>query len=186
MNNTEKIYQFLEIAGIIKNDKPGFPSKNNFELGLSLILEELSELAESGSKSSVWKFIEMLEQNAESLKQKVRYIQEDNSNFTEFRDAIADLKVVVDNQTYFSGMSSEQSNQDLENVMKSNMSKFCKTKEEAEQTCLAYLEGTHPNKKGQVIKTKYNKVGDYYVITKVSDNKIMKSINYKEVFFQKI
>jgi len=65
----------------------------------------------------------------------------------------------------------------------SNMSKFCKTSEEAQATVGAYTTGTHPNKLGVCIATDYEQVGDLYVVRRKSDGKVMKSINFKEPDF---
>jgi NTP pyrophosphatase (non-canonical NTP hydrolase) len=65
----------------------------------------------------------------------------------------------------------------------SNMSKFCKTKDEAESTIYAYATGEHPNKIGVSIDTYREQVGELYVIRRTSDNKVMKSINFKEPDF---
>lgn len=65
----------------------------------------------------------------------------------------------------------------------SNMSKFCKTRQEAVDTVIAYELGKHPNKPGVVIDTVFQQVGDLYVIRRTSDGKVMKSINFKEPDF---
>lgn len=58
-------------------------------------------------------------------------------------------------------------------VHESNMSKFCKTEEEANETVKSYFE------KG--IETYFKLVNDYYVVYRSEDNKVLKSINYKPV-----
>ena len=65
----------------------------------------------------------------------------------------------------------------------SNMSKFCKSKQEALDTEKAYNTGTHPNKPNVFIATWHEQVGDLYVVRRSSDNKVMKSINFKEPDF---
>jgi len=65
----------------------------------------------------------------------------------------------------------------------SNMSKFCKTRQEAVDTVIAYELGKHPSKPGVVIDTVFEQVGDLYVVRRTSDNKVMKSINFKEPDF---
>ena len=58
-------------------------------------------------------------------------------------------------------------------VHESNMSKFCKTELEAGETVYHYkLKG---------IYTYYKKVDDLYVVLRVEDNKVLKSINYTPV-----
>jgi hypothetical protein len=68
----------------------------------------------------------------------------------------------------------------------SNMSKFCKTRQEALDTVIAYELGTHPNKMGIAIETVFEQVGELYVVRRKSDNKVMKSINFKEPDFSAI
>ena len=65
----------------------------------------------------------------------------------------------------------------------SNLSKFCDTHEEAIRTVTAYMNGTHPNKKGVFIETRIEEVNGSYVIKRTKDDKVMKSINFKEPDF---
>lgn len=58
-------------------------------------------------------------------------------------------------------------------VHESNMSKFCKTEEEAHETVKSYFD------KG--IETYFKLVNDYYVVYRSEDNKVLKSINYTPV-----
>ena len=65
----------------------------------------------------------------------------------------------------------------------SNMSKFCKTRQEALDTVIAYELGKHPNKMGVHMATTFELVGELYVVKRTTDNKVMKSINFKEPDF---
>lgn len=56
-------------------------------------------------------------------------------------------------------------------VQASNLSKVCRTVEEAEETVRVRSEQ-------QGTKCHYQKVGDYYIVYRSSDMKVMKSINY--------
>lgn len=56
-------------------------------------------------------------------------------------------------------------------VQASNMSKACKTEEEAIATCKSEAERI-----GE--ETHYEKVGDYYIVYRTRDRKVLKSINY--------
>ena len=71
----------------------------------------------------------------------------------------------------------------MDKVYKGNISKLCKTEEEAKQTVKAYAEGTHPNKLGKVIITHYEKAKEGFVVRRTSDNKYLKSINFVEPKF---
>ncbi len=73
---------------------------------------------------------------------------------------------------------------DFNDVMDSNFSKFCTSQDEADKTVEAYANGTHPNKNGEKIKCYHVKVGDYWIVKRVEDGKILKSINFKEVDFK--
>ena len=56
-------------------------------------------------------------------------------------------------------------------VQASNMSKACKTKDEA-------IETVKVRSKEQGVKCHYEKVGKYYIVYRSADRKVMKSINY--------
>jgi hypothetical protein len=67
-------------------------------------------------------------------------------------------------------------------VKESNWSKFCKHLSEAIEAASLYLDARHPDKLGQYINTSVDfAVGEavgYYVIKRLSDNKILKSHRY--------
>lgn len=122
------------------------------DLSLSLIDEELNELKQGCS----------------------------NNDKEEIKDAIADLFFVIMNNAYFNNLNIQEIEDMYEKVCISNMSKFCTTVEEAEETVKHYLNGTHWDKPEVEIDCYYEKVGDYFII-KRNDGKILKSINYKPV-----
>ena len=96
------------------------------------------------------------------------------------RDGIADLYVTVSNIPYAAGIPSYIAGDDFEDVMDSNDTKLCHSLEEAEATVKAYAEGTHPDKLGVKIEVKHTSYSHgKYVIERVSDGKILKSINYQ-------
>jgi len=72
----------------------------------------------------------------------------------------------------------------INRIYESNMSKLCRTESEAAETVAAYWMGTHPDKKGQSILTAYVKEGKRYVVRKKENNKVMKSLNFKEPNFE--
>jgi hypothetical protein len=43
--------------------------------------------------------------------------------------------------------------------------------------------GTHPNKQGVFIETRIEKINDSYIIKRIKDNKVLKSISFKEPDF---
>ena len=73
----------------------------------------------------------------------------------------------------------------IDKVYESNMSKLCCSKEEAEATVKAYAEGTHPSKLGEKIPAYYSREINTmaFVVKRISDHKVLKSINFKEPVF---
>ena len=94
----------------------------------------------------------------------------------EQRDAIVDLIWVVLNWDYANNLNSEEH---ATAVAKANWSKFCTTEDEAIQTVDAYIRGVHPSKPGAKIDCYYVQSNDYWVVRRLSDDKILKSINFK-------
>ncbi len=102
------------------------------------------------------------------------------NDFTEMCDGYFDALWVITQAAMFNGINI---NDIIRAGFQSNMSKFCKSVEEAEETVDAYTNGTHPNKMGTCIPTYYEQVNDLYVVRRSSDNKVMKSINFREPDF---
>lgn len=100
-----------------------------------------------------------------------------DGNKEEMADAVADLLVVTLNYAHAFSIDAEEMSK---RVSKSNWSKFCTTLEEAQNTVSAYASGTHPNKPGAKISCWIDEVGKYFIVKRVSDNKILKSINFQE------
>jgi len=119
------------------------------------------------------------------LKEEVQeYIDAVANNDTEEElNACADLLVVAANLAFYSGFSLKDIWLELDQVYISNMTKFCKTLEEAGESKRAYSDGTHPNKKGEKIRVNIFKTNkeEYPYCLKRLDGKIMKSINFKDV-----
>ena len=101
-------------------------------------------------------------------------------NFTETIDALADILYVV----YGAGASfGIDLNEALDIVHKSNMSKLCKTEEEAKKTVKWYKEHS---KKYDTPSYKKSKNNEYWIIYNKSTGKILKSINYIAAKFDTI
>lgn len=96
----------------------------------------------------------------------------------EIKDAYIDIIWVLSNLTYFRGISVDELHQYRNKVETSNFSKFCKTEQEALDTIYNYENGTHWDKLGTKIDCTYVKVNDYYIVKRLEDGKILKSINY--------
>lgn len=97
----------------------------------------------------------------------------------EFINGIADLFFVLHNLPVFFGVENKYL-KELDKVVKSNYTKFCKTETEAIASVNAYAAGVHPNKIGEKIDAYYTKVGEYFVIKREKDHKILKSIEFKD------
>lgn len=107
---------------------------------------------------------------------------EDN-DFTQMCDGYFDALWVITQSAMLNGINI---NELLYAGFNSNMSKFCKTEEEADATIDAYNAGTHPDKYGIKIDTTADLIGTLWVIKRVHDGKVMKSINFKEPDFSSI
>ena len=123
-------------------DKPQIPSKERCLLRINLIEEELSELKEA------------IDQN----------------DLTEVADAFCDLQYVLSGAILEFGLG-EKFKILFEEVQRSNMSKTCKTYEEAEATQKYYKE-----EKG--MESHIVKKGEEYLVYRIDDGKVLKSVNY--------
>lgn len=183
MTEQKKISEWLTLAGVESPSKPEFPNNEKFQLALGLILEELIEAAVSASDENVLEFLEKSIQKLKNEKIKIEKRGRLSGDLIELRDACADLRVVMGNMVHFSGIN-DKFNEDFNEVMDSNFSKFCKTEEEAQKTIEAYSNGTHPSKLGESIECYYINVGEYWIIKRKSDNKVLKSIGFVEPIFK--
>jgi predicted HAD superfamily Cof-like phosphohydrolase len=123
-------------------EQPQIPSKDRCKLRVALLQEELNE-----------------------LKQAI----EDN-DLVEVADALADLQYVLSGAILEFGLG-EKFKTLFEEVQRSNMSKACKTKLEAEATAKKYFE-----KDGT--ESTIEKKGDVFIVYRKGDHKVLKSINY--------
>ncbi|HMP29027.1 MAG TPA: nucleoside triphosphate pyrophosphohydrolase family protein [Saprospiraceae bacterium] len=123
-------------------DAPMIPDRKRCELRYALLAEELKELEEA---------IE-------------------NNDLIEVADALADLQYVLSGAILEFGLAKNFS-QLFSEVHRSNMSKTCKTYEEAKATQQFYLE----QKNTESIVEEKN--GEYLVL-RSTDKKVLKSINY--------
>lgn len=130
---------------------------------------------EFGDTSKIPLAISLVEEELQELKDGIK-----NKDRKEVLNAIVDLWWVISNCSFFSKITIDELQQEFEKVEKSNFSKYCKTFEEAQETVNAYANGTHPNKKGEIIETYIvsTKYIEYPFVVKRKDGKILKSINY--------
>jgi predicted HAD superfamily Cof-like phosphohydrolase len=129
--------------------EPQIPAKNRAELRLNLLREELKELEEAV----------------------------ENKDMVEAADALCDLQYVLAGAVLEFGMG-EKFAELFAEVQRSNMSKVCRSEEEAQATVNHYVT--------QNQDAYFEKKEDYYLVYRKSDNKTLKSINYSEVDLQRI
>lgn len=123
-------------------EKPAIPSRKRCDLRVALIKEELDELAAA---------------------------IEDN-DIVEIADALCDIQYVLSGAVLEFGLG-EKFRDLFDEVQRSNMSKSCATKEEAEATIKHYKEN-----KG--MDCFYQEIDGHFLVYRTEDNKTLKSINY--------
>ena len=129
--------------------EPVIPPAKRCELRISLIQEELNELKEA---------IE-------------------NDDLIEVADAYCDLQYVLSGAILEFGIGHRFSAL-FKEVHRSNMSKACKTEEEAKQTVDHY-------KQTKNTEAYYLAKGDVFLVYRKSDDKVLKSINYSAADIEK-
>jgi predicted HAD superfamily Cof-like phosphohydrolase len=123
-------------------DFPQIPSEARCKLRVSLIAEELEE-----------------------LKQAIA-----DKNLVEIADALCDIQYVLSGAILEFGLKDKFSDL-FDEVQRSNMSKACKSREEAEATMKHYLE-----KDGT--ESYYKEVDGLFLVFRKGDDKTLKSVNY--------
>ena len=121
--------------------EPTIPSETRCNLRVSLLAEELKELEEA------------IRQN----------------DLVEIADALCDLQYVLSGAILEFGLG-EKFKTLFDEVQRSNMSKACRTEEEAQATI------AHSNAKGTACF--YEKKGDLYLVFREGDRKTLKSVAY--------
>lgn len=106
---------------------------------------------------------------AEEL-QELRYAAEDN-DIIELADGLGDIQYVLDGFFLNAGLQ-DKKEVIMAEIHRSNMSKVCATEHEANLTV-----NSLPSDLG---KFYWKPVGKYFIVYRVSDNKVMKSINYSK------
>ncbi|MEE9374373.1 MAG: nucleoside triphosphate pyrophosphohydrolase family protein [Saprospiraceae bacterium] len=143
------VAQFHDTFDLPVLTNPSIPSKERCQLRVSLLQEELNELKEA------------INQN----------------DMVEIADALSDLQYVLSGAILEFGMGGKFD--DLFNeVHRSNMSKVCKTKEEAVRTQVHYKKNKHTD---SFIKKK----NDEYLVYRNGDQKVLKSVEYSPADLKK-
>jgi predicted HAD superfamily Cof-like phosphohydrolase len=138
-----EVETFNATFGKPNNYEPTIPEKKEWQFVYDFILEELEEYRTAC----------------------------ENGDIVEVLDALCDITYVsLGNGVMLHGLK-DKIWPAYQEVQASNMSKACKTEEEAKETVAvrseAYGEECH-----------YEKVGDLYIVYRTRDRKVMKSINY--------
>lgn len=120
---------------------PTIPSETRCNLRVSLLAEELKELEEAIEKKDI----------------------------VEIADALCDLQYVLSGAILEFGLG-EKFKSLFDEVQRSNMSKACKTEEEAKATVKHYEAKGTP--------CFYEKEGDLYLVFREGDHKTLKSVAY--------
>jgi predicted HAD superfamily Cof-like phosphohydrolase len=134
---------FNATFGKPNNYTPVIPERKEWEFVYNFILEELEEYKEACEKGDI---VEVL-------------------------DALCDITYVsLGNGVMLHGLK-DKFNDAYAEVQASNMSKACKSEEEA-------IETVNVRSEQQGEPCHYEKVGDFYIVYRTRDRKVMKSVNY--------
>ena len=136
------VAQFHKMFNLPIVEEPAIPLKDRWQLRLSLIEEELQELRDA--------------------------IEQDD--LVEVADAFCDIQYVLSGAILEFGLG-DKFDSLFSEVQRSNMSKACKTLEEATATQEKY-------KREQGVNSYVKQVGDDYLVYRETDSKVLKSINY--------
>ena len=123
-------------------DNPQIPHKDRCKLRVALLQEELNELKDAIADNDI----------------------------VEVADALADIQYVLSGAILEFGLGNKFQAL-FDEVQRSNMSKTCASKEEAEATQKFYMD-----KDGT--ESFVEKHGDHYLVFRKGDNKTLKSVNY--------
>ncbi|MBT8231635.1 MAG: nucleoside triphosphate pyrophosphohydrolase family protein [Saprospiraceae bacterium] len=143
-NPLNDVSEFHDTFNLPVLDTPTIPSKERCELRINLLEEELDELKEAIN----------------------------SNDLVEVIDAFCDIQYVLSGAILEFGFG-EKFKDMFEEVQRSNMSKTCKSIEEAQATQEHYF-----NKDGTASHIVAK--GDEFLVYRTSDNKVLKSINYSE------
>jgi predicted HAD superfamily Cof-like phosphohydrolase len=117
--------------------------------------------------------VSLIQEELDELKQAIK-----DGDLVEIADALSDIQYVLSGAILEFGLG-EKFNDLFDEVQRSNMSKACSSIQEAIETISHYKE-----KDGT--ESMYRKVGDKWIVFRMSDNKILKSVNYSPANLKKI
>ena len=121
--------------------------------------------------------IDLIVEELNELKQAIN-----EKDITEMRDAIGDILYVVYGAAHTFGFDADS---DFATIHNSNMSKLCKTEEEAQQTVAKYEQDFKDGKTTYDTPYYYlNEKTRLWIVKNRSTGKVLKSINYTPVTFE--
>ena len=134
----------------------------NFTTPLNIRLYKPLRYQQKNDANSAYRFL------AEELKELQQAV--DDNNLVEVADALCDLQYVLAGAILEFGLA-EKFKELFDEVHRSNMSKACKTEEEANLTINHY--------KNTANTESYHKAADgLFLVYRTADNKTLKSVNY--------
>ena len=142
LNSLSQVAEFHKTFNAPILDKPQIPSDDRCKLRVSLLQEELNELQEAIS----------------------------NKDLIEIADALCDIQYVLSGAVLEFGLG-DKFVELFNEVQRSNMSKACKTMQEALATLSHY-------KQKDGTEGYYKEVNGMYIVYRNGDDKVLKSVNY--------
>jgi predicted HAD superfamily Cof-like phosphohydrolase len=109
--------------------------------------------------------VSLLQEELNELQQAIN-----DKDIVEIADALCDLQYVLSGAVLEFGLG-DKFNDLFNEVQRSNMSKACDSIQESIETISHY-------KQKDGTESMYKKVGDKWVVYRLSDNKVLKSVNY--------
>jgi hypothetical protein len=138
-----EVETFNALMGKPNNYEPIIPERKEWEFVYNFVLEELEEYKHAC----------------------------ETGNIVEVLDALCDITYVsMGNGAMLHGLKTKVWGA-YQEVQASNLSKACKTEEDAKAT-------VEVRSKEQGTNCHYEKVGDYYIVYRTYDYKVMKNVNY--------
>lgn len=117
--------------------------------------------------------INLIQEELNELKEAIK-----NNDIVEAADACGDIMVVLCGTILEFGLA-DKFDEIFENIHNSNMSKACSSLEEADKTVKFYKETKNTD-------AHWNYYDGKYIVFRKSDNKVLKSINYKPANLEEI
>lgn len=153
IKDTNALNQVAEFHSTFKHpviQRPTIPSKERCDLRISLLAEELKELQEAV----------------------------DDNNLVEVADALCDIQYVLAGAILEFGLG-EKFKELFDEVHRSNMSKACKTVEEANRTIEHYKNTSNT-------ESHHKEIDGLFLVYRTADHKTLKSVEYSPADLKKI